>query len=393
MAICRVNQCTLVYFPKEEDELVPRGSNALFLFPFKLLFCLSFLNVRSNSFMVLLVTPIPCRCFLGMLVPMSGFALGAFKSFLPPQILLIALSNVDPNIISQINAFSHDMGSLDGAILFAGLALAAGSLMEDQTMSSSSIANPDGAPVVASKGTMVSFNHNISVKLDDKNLLLWKSQVMADLVGHGLKAYVEGKEQMPYRFKSAKDSVAGKVSKEYLAWIKHDQLIASWLISTMSDSMGTKVLDCTHSYEVMDRVIQIFGINIRARAHQFRTELRNTKKGDKNMANFLLEIKSIADSLATIGSQVPEHDLIQCILEGLPGKYESFVTSFHLKSETVSIWELEASLIAQEVRVEKNIKGVATSQASAHVASDESKDKSSSSSKSNGQNQFNNNNR
>ncbi|KAF7802908.1 Retrovirus-related Pol polyprotein from transposon TNT 1-94 [Senna tora] len=184
--------------------------------------------------------------------------------------------------------------------------------------------------------------------------------VMAALLGHGLETFIEGKRKIPDRFKSAKDREAGKV------------------------------LDCIHSYQVMDRVIQIFGINTRARAHQFRTELRNTKKGEKTMADNILKMKSILDSLAAIGSEISEHDLIQCILEGLPGEYESFVTSFYLKSEPVSIWALEASLIAQEVRVEKSLKAITTTQASANVAATDSKDKSNSNAKSGGQNQLNN---
>ncbi|KAF7824434.1 Retrovirus-related Pol polyprotein from transposon TNT 1-94 [Senna tora] len=158
----------------------------------------------------------------------------------------------------------------------------------------------------------------------------------------------------------------------------------------MSESMGTKVLDCKHSYQVWDRVIQIFGINTRARVHQFRTELRSLKKGDRSMGDYLLRMKSISDSLAAIGSEVSEHEQIQCMLEGLPPEYESFVTSMHVKSEPVTIWELEALLIAQEVRVEKATKVISTAQPSANVASTESKDKSNFGSKQNNSNQYNN---
>ncbi|KAF7825033.1 Retrovirus-related Pol polyprotein from transposon TNT 1-94 [Senna tora] len=158
----------------------------------------------------------------------------------------------------------------------------------------------------------------------------------------------------------------------------------------MSESMGTTVLDCKHSYQVWDRVIQIFGINTRARVHQFRTELQSLKKGDRSIGDYLLRMKSISDSLAAIGSEVSEHEQIQCILEGLPPEYESFVTSMHMKSEPVTIWELEALLIAQEVRIEKATKVISTAQPSANVASTESKDKSNSGSKQNNSNQYNN---
>ncbi|KAF7844239.1 retrovirus-related Pol polyprotein from transposon TNT 1-94 [Senna tora] len=167
-----------------------------------------------------------------------------------------------------------------------------------------SSSNVNGALALVSKGTTSYFTHNISVKLDNFNYLLWRHQIMAALVGHGLENFIAGSEYVPEHFATIEDRTAKKVSEEYLSWMKQDQLIVSWLTSTMSESMGTKVLDCKHSYQVWDRVIQIFGINTRARVHQFKTELRSLKKGDRSMGDYLLRMKSISDSLAAIGSEV-----------------------------------------------------------------------------------------
>ncbi|KAF7841559.1 Retrovirus-related Pol polyprotein from transposon TNT 1-94 [Senna tora] len=92
---------------------------------------------------------------------------------------------------------------------------------------------------------------------------------------------------------------------------------------------------------------------------------------------------------AAIGNEVSEHEKMHCILEGLLKEYESFVTSINLKSEPVSIWELEAYLLGQEIRLDKSSKVISSTPVpSANVASLDSKDKSNSSSKQNNNSNF-----
>ncbi|KAF7841583.1 Retrovirus-related Pol polyprotein from transposon TNT 1-94 [Senna tora] len=139
----------------------------------------------------------------------------------------------------------------------------------------------------------------------------------SDLViqGHGLDEYIAGKDAIPVMYSSEEDRAANKLNPEVL----------------------------TH-----------FGNNTHAKIHQYRTELRNIKKGSRTMEEYLLKVKSITDALVAIGSEVSDHEYIQCILEGLP-----------------------------KIRVEKNLKAVSTDPPSANMANMDLKDKGSSSSKSN----------
>ncbi|KAF7810391.1 Retrovirus-related Pol polyprotein from transposon TNT 1-94 [Senna tora] len=216
---------------------------------------------------------------------------------------------------------------------------------------------------------------------DEKNYLLWRLQISAAIQGHELEQYIAGKSSIPSMYSSDEDKIANKFNPEYIAWKKQDALLLSWLLSTMSESMVTRVVGCTHSYEVWDRVQHHFGTNTQAKIHQYRTELRNIKKGTRSMEEYLLKIKSITDALVAIGSEIFEHEHIQCVLEGLPSEYESFVTGIHMRSTPCTIFELEPLLIAQEIRVEKSLKAVIESP-SANIATTDSKDKNQSSNKS-----------
>ena len=60
-------------------------------------------------------------------------------------------------------------------------------------------------------------------------------------------------------------------------------------------------------------------------------ELRNTRKGERSIGEFLTRIKTIVDSLLAIGQTVSVQEQIDVILEGLPSEYESLVTAISSK--------------------------------------------------------------
>ncbi|KAF7824348.1 Retrovirus-related Pol polyprotein from transposon TNT 1-94 [Senna tora] len=211
--------------------------------------------------------------------------------------------------------------------------------VDPQTPQSSSTSS---IPLIEKEKNVITFNHNLSVKLDDKNYLLWRQQILAALEGHDLEKYVTGSRFVPPKFDTEGDRDAGKLSLNYLKWKKQDKVILSWLLGSMTESMLTHVNECEHSYEAWNIMIEQFGINTKARVHLYRTELRGIKKGTKTMSEFLLKIKAIAGALRAIGSPISEHEHMQYILEGLPPEYESFVTSANMKTDLTSIGELEA---------------------------------------------------
>ena len=84
---------------------------------------------------------------------------------------------------------------------------------------------------------------------------------------------------------------------------------------------------------------------------QLKLELQTTKKGNLSMTDYLQKIKSLADSLAAAAQPIPELDLILHILGGLSPEYEPFVTSVTTKSDDLSLEDLNAMLLNQEMRI------------------------------------------
>ena len=81
------------------------------------------------------------------------------------------------------------------------------------------------------------FNHSLSVKFDNKNFLIWKQQIFFAIQGYGLQKFVFSDDEVPVQFLTREDARFGKATKEFLEWEQQDQLLLSWLLSSISESI------------------------------------------------------------------------------------------------------------------------------------------------------------
>ncbi|KAM6543670.1 hypothetical protein CsatB_008117 [Cannabis sativa] len=90
-------------------------------------------------------------------------------------------------------------------------------------------------------------NIALSIKLDRTNFLMWKSQVIPTVCGHGVVGYWFGTKSCPLESIIIFDDT-GKASEgpnlENKAWIKEDQLLLSWLLSSLSPLVLSQVVQC-----------------------------------------------------------------------------------------------------------------------------------------------------
>ena len=99
----------------------------------------------------------------------------------------------------------------------------------------------------------------------------------------------------------------------------------------------------------------------------YKTQLRNIKMTG-SLNDYLLKIKGIIDLLATIGHKQSHHDHIEAIFNGLPSVYDAFVTSVTTRKDDYTVAEMEALLMAQSVRIEKNTKSLDINKVEANLA-------------------------
>ena len=111
---------------------------------------------------------------------------------------------------------------------------------------SPTIANPN--PLSSTRFVPINFNHSLSVKLDNKNFLIWKQNIVSAIRGYGLQRFVFSDDEVLVQFLTREDARSGKATKEFLEWEQHDQLLLSWLLSSVSESILPRLVGCDTSF-------------------------------------------------------------------------------------------------------------------------------------------------
>lgn len=57
---------------------------------------------------------------------------------------------------------------------------------------------------------VINFTHPISIKLDDKNYLLWRQQVSVAIRGHDLQSFIQESNVVPKKYLTAEDEKMAK---------------------------------------------------------------------------------------------------------------------------------------------------------------------------------------
>lgn len=114
-----------------------------------------------------------------------------------------------------------------------------------------------------------SFSTNVaqssSIKLDRNNYIIWKSQLLPVLRGHDLEGYVDGTHKCPSRMissSSEENSSQATVNPAYNSWIKQDQLLLSWILSTLTKGVLAQVVGCVSLRDVWQTLENMFAIRL-----------------------------------------------------------------------------------------------------------------------------------
>jgi gag-polypeptide of LTR copia-type len=196
---------------------------------------------------------------------------------------------------------------------------------------------------LTSSETLVVINTPIATKLHRNNFLAWKSQIVSALHGHDLYRFLENTTP------DAHLTVAGQQLSNPASsfWRRQDQLLLTWLRSSLTDTILAQVVSCTTSAELWQLLQQTFSATSRARRAELRRSFQNVSKGGQSCSDYCQKIRSIADELAFIGSPVPDEDLVLHVLGGLGSDYNAFVVSANSK-ENMSFSELQSMLMSHE---------------------------------------------
>jgi hypothetical protein len=185
------------------------------------------------------------------------------------------------------------------------------------------------------------------VQLDDSNYLQWKQQVEGVLRGTKMVKYVVSL-QIPPVFLNDTDRAAGQENPAYSEWEERDCLLSTWILSTISLSLLSCFVRLRHAWQVWEEVHLYCSTQMKTRSRQLRSELHNISKGPRTVTEFIARVRTIYESLMSIGDPVSHRDLIELVLEALPEEFNPVVVSVSSHAELISLDELESQLLTLE---------------------------------------------
>ncbi|KAL5757180.1 hypothetical protein ACOSQ2_021926 [Xanthoceras sorbifolium] len=212
-------------------------------------------------------------------------------------------------------------------------------------------------------------NFNLPIKLDRMNYLFWKAQVLPAIRAYNLEEYIFESKPAPNKYvveqNAGTSEVTTRVSDEFLAWKKNDQLLVCWIISTISEQTIGQVTVCTTAHDVWTTLEKLYS------QHQLQT----TKKGAMNMTDYIIKMKGISDCLTAAGQFMIGQDLVLSILSGLRVEYDPVVIYLIARQDQINLSEAQFLLLTQQQRLEQlnAVASIDLSSASAHFASGDRK--------------------
>lgn len=206
--------------------------------------------------------------------------------------------------------------------------------------------------------------HSLSIKLDRSNYAFWKAQILSTVRAYGFDELIDKFHTPPVQFLPTPTGDRHP-NPDFLHWIRRDQYLVSWILSSISESMLGHVTRCVTARDIWSVLEELFQSQSKARIMQLKLQLQTQKKGDMSVDDYFLKMRNIADLLAAAGKPITDDDLALQILQGFGMDYDAVVVNFTNRPESLNLQEVHFALQAHEIRLQ-NQNSIAFP--SAHVA-------------------------
>ena len=111
------------------------------------------------------------------------------------------------------------------------------------------------APIASPAFMLTKFSIPISFKLVDDNFLLWQQEAIAAIKDHRLQSHLRKDLLSPMYLKDT-DEVSSnpKPNPEFENWEQQDNVLLSWLLASLSEYVGVRMVGCVYSYKFGKRL-------------------------------------------------------------------------------------------------------------------------------------------
>ncbi|KAG8501432.1 hypothetical protein CXB51_003747 [Gossypium anomalum] len=159
--------------------------------------------------------------------------------------------------------------------------------------------------------TIHSFSKHDTIKLTEANFLLWKHQLLLILEGYDLEGFVQGTIPIPSPFIAGADGHLVD-NPLFLTHKKQDKLLASWLLSTVSDDVLAHLTTSKTSFDIWSTIEKRFGLKSNLKVSKMRHDLYSLKKANLTVKEYLLKSIRVIASATPMSLDLLTEMLLDC---------------------------------------------------------------------------------
>jgi len=198
----------------------------------------------------------------------------------------------------------------------------------DPVASSCSTPLPTGAELLTGTPSFGQIQHLLHIKLTPTNYIVWKMQFVPILNCFSLQALIDPAVPSP---------TPSPTCPIYQAWWRRDQLLVSWIISSLSEEVLPSIIGLNNAAEIWSSLAASYGRPSQSRVLQLQMHLQNNKQGDEDVARYLRRTKLIADELSAAGAPVSLPVFNASVFNNLHPDFGQVVTALAVRQTPVAL--------------------------------------------------------
>ncbi|XP_019175854.1 PREDICTED: uncharacterized protein LOC109171182 [Ipomoea nil] len=189
-------------------------------------------------------------------------------------------------------------------------------------------------------------HHFVSIKLNNRNFLFWRTQIIPFLRGQGLLGYIDGNHVCPSAFfpatAHAADSgttaaASSEVNPAHAAWVQQDQLILSLLISSLSDEVMPLAVGRETSREVWLSINDSLASSTRAKCLNLLGQFQTLRQGSMSASEYLGKAKMLVEALSLAGHRLTLDEQVLYVLRGLRPEFRAMASALTVTGTPVTL--------------------------------------------------------
>ncbi|KAK3007322.1 hypothetical protein RJ639_016738 [Escallonia herrerae] len=187
-------------------------------------------------------------------------------------------------------------------------------------------------------GTCIAGRSFNSTNCNSHNFTTWKAQVSMLMHGHNLFGHLDGTLAAPPT--TLTENNQSTPNPAYQIWFRQDQLVQNAILASVEPTLASTVAIAPSAHKAWTSLHTAFANKSQTRIISLQDQLARITKDSRPVTDYLRDIRSIADELATAGAAITNVQLIVRILQGLGSEYKAISAAIRSRETTISYEEL-----------------------------------------------------